>query len=44
MATSQLILFGIPTITMLGVQLIAQPLFAAGVTNGFGHAGWLPKL
>jgi len=34
----QLILFGVPAITMLAVQLIAQPLFAAGVINGLGHA------
>jgi stearoyl-CoA desaturase (Delta-9 desaturase) len=33
----QLILFGVPAITMLGVQLIAQPFFAAGVINGLGH-------
>lgn len=34
----QLILFGVPAITMLAVQLVAQPLLAAGVINGFGHA------
>jgi len=33
----QLIAFGVPAITMLAVQLIAQPLFAAGVINGLGH-------
>jgi stearoyl-CoA desaturase (delta-9 desaturase) len=33
----QLVLFGVPAITMLAVQLIAQPLFAAGVINGLGH-------
>ena len=33
----QLVLFGVPAIAMLGVQLIAQPLFAAGVINGVGH-------
>jgi len=33
----QLVLFGVPAITMLGVQLIAQPLFAAGIINGLGH-------
>jgi stearoyl-CoA desaturase (delta-9 desaturase) len=32
-----LIVFGVPAITMLAVQLIAQPLFAAGVINGLGH-------
>ncbi len=35
--TLQMIVFGLPAITMLGVQLIAQPLFAAGVVNGLGH-------
>lgn len=34
----QLVLFGVPAITMLAVQLVAQPLLAAGVINGFGHA------
>jgi stearoyl-CoA desaturase (Delta-9 desaturase) len=33
----QLAVFGVPAITMLAVQLIAQPLFAAGVINGLGH-------
>jgi stearoyl-CoA desaturase (Delta-9 desaturase) len=33
----QLVMFGIPAIAMLGVQLMAQPLFAAGVINGLGH-------
>ena len=34
---AQLVVFGVPAITMLAVQLIAQPLFAAGVINGLGH-------
>jgi stearoyl-CoA desaturase (delta-9 desaturase) len=34
----QLVLFGVPAITMLAVQLVAQPLLAAGVINGLGHA------
>jgi stearoyl-CoA desaturase (Delta-9 desaturase) len=34
---SQLAVFGVPAITMLGVQLIAQPLLAAGIINGLGH-------
>ena len=34
----QLVVFGVPAIATLGVQLIAQPLFAAGVINGFGHS------
>jgi stearoyl-CoA desaturase (Delta-9 desaturase) len=36
-AVLQLITFGVPAIAMLGVQLIAQPFFAAGVINGLGH-------
>ena len=35
--TLQMTLFGVPAITMLAVQLAAQPLFAAGVINGLGH-------
>jgi stearoyl-CoA desaturase (delta-9 desaturase) len=34
----QLVLFGVPAITMLAVQLVAQPLLAAGFINGLGHA------
>jgi stearoyl-CoA desaturase (delta-9 desaturase) len=33
----QMVVFGVPAIAMLGVQLIAQPFFAAGVINGLGH-------
>jgi stearoyl-CoA desaturase (delta-9 desaturase) len=33
----QLIVFGVPAITMLAVQLAAQPFFAGGVINGLGH-------
>jgi stearoyl-CoA desaturase (delta-9 desaturase) len=33
----QLFMFGVMAIAMLGVQLIAQPLFGAGVINGLGH-------
>jgi len=33
----QLVTFGVPAITMLGVQLMAQPFFAGGVINGLGH-------
>lgn len=36
-ALIQLTLFGVPAISMLGLQLIAQPLLAAGVINGLGH-------
>jgi len=35
--TLQIIVFGIPSITMLAVQLVAQPFFAAGIVNGLGH-------
>jgi stearoyl-CoA desaturase (delta-9 desaturase) len=35
--TLQMVLFGVPAITMLAVQLVAQPLFAAGLINGLGH-------
>jgi stearoyl-CoA desaturase (delta-9 desaturase) len=34
----QVVLFGVPAITMLAVQLVAQPFLAAGVINGLGHA------
>jgi stearoyl-CoA desaturase (Delta-9 desaturase) len=33
----QLVLFGVPAITMLAVQLMAQPFFAGGLINGPGH-------
>jgi stearoyl-CoA desaturase (delta-9 desaturase) len=33
----QLVMFGVPAILMLGVQLIAQPFLGAGVINGLGH-------
>jgi stearoyl-CoA desaturase (Delta-9 desaturase) len=33
----QLAVLGVPAITMLAVQLAAQPFFAAGVINGLGH-------
>jgi stearoyl-CoA desaturase (Delta-9 desaturase) len=33
----QLIIFGVPAITMVAVQLVAQPFFAGGVINGLGH-------
>ncbi len=32
-----LILFGVPGIIILSVQLIATPLMAAGIVNGIGH-------
>jgi stearoyl-CoA desaturase (delta-9 desaturase) len=33
----QLVAFGVPAITMLAVQLVAQPFLAAGIINGLGH-------
>jgi stearoyl-CoA desaturase (Delta-9 desaturase) len=37
-ALTFLTLFGIPSIVMVAVHLIAQPFFAGGVVNGLGHA------
>jgi stearoyl-CoA desaturase (delta-9 desaturase) len=34
---AELLLFGIPAITMIGLQMISIPLLAAGVVNGVGH-------
>jgi stearoyl-CoA desaturase (delta-9 desaturase) len=34
---TDLVVFGVPGIVILAVQLIAMPLFAAGVINGLGH-------
>ncbi|MEM8983547.1 MAG: fatty acid desaturase [Pseudomonadota bacterium] len=34
---SYLVLFGVPGIVLIAVQMIAMPLFAAGVINGIGH-------
>jgi stearoyl-CoA desaturase (Delta-9 desaturase) len=35
---TDLLLFGVPGIIILAVQLVAMPLMAAGVINGLGHA------
>ncbi len=35
---TDLILFGVPGIILLAIQLITMPLLAAGVINGLGHA------
>ncbi len=35
---AHLVLFGVPGIIMIAVQLAAQPFFAGGVINGLGHA------
>ena len=37
MLVADLLLFGIPGITIFAVQMISMPLFAAGVINGLGH-------
>jgi hypothetical protein len=34
---SFLLLFGVPGITMIAIQLASMPVFAAGVINGVGH-------
>lgn len=35
---TELLLFGVPGIIMVAVQIAAQPVFAAGIINGAGHA------
>ena len=35
---TDLVVFGVPGIIILAMQLISMPLFAAGVINGIGHA------
>lgn len=37
MVIIDLVLFGIPGIIIIGVQMLAVPLMAAGVINGLGH-------
>ncbi|MDZ7644286.1 MAG: transposase [Woeseiaceae bacterium] len=32
-----LLMFGVPGIIMIAIQLVSMPLFAAGVINGLGH-------
>jgi stearoyl-CoA desaturase (delta-9 desaturase) len=34
----ELVLFGVPGIIMIAVQMLAMPVLAAGVINGFGHS------
>ncbi len=38
LAIADLVLFGVPGIIMVAVQLITMPALAAGVINGLGHA------
>lgn len=35
---ANLLLFGVPGIIIIAVQMLAMPVMAAGVINGFGHA------
>jgi stearoyl-CoA desaturase (Delta-9 desaturase) len=37
MVVADLLLFGVPGITIIAVQMVSMPLFAAGVINGLGH-------
>ncbi len=37
MVLADLLLFGVPGIIIIAVQMVAMPLFAAGVINGLGH-------
>lgn len=34
---ADLLLFGVPGITIIAIQLAAMPVFAAGIINGLGH-------
>lgn len=34
---ADLLLFGVPGITMIAIQLASMPVFAAGIINGLGH-------
>src|SRR3974390_1903132 len=38
LVVADLVVFGVPGITIMAVQLLAMPVFAAGVINGLGHA------
>lgn len=37
MIGADLLLFGVPGITIIAIQMAAMPVFAAGVINGLGH-------
>ncbi len=37
LVVTDLLLFGVPGITMIAIQLAAMPVFAAGIINGVGH-------
>jgi stearoyl-CoA desaturase (delta-9 desaturase) len=38
LVVTDLVLFGVPGIIIIAVQLVSMPLMAAGVINGLGHA------
>ena len=38
MLAIDIVLLGLPGITVFAMQMLAMPVFAAGVINGFGHA------
>ena len=38
LAVTDVVLFGVPGIILLSIQLVTMPLLAAGVINGLGHA------
>ena len=38
MLAIDVVLFGLPGITVFAIQMLAMPVFAAGVINGLGHA------
>jgi stearoyl-CoA desaturase (delta-9 desaturase) len=37
MVVADLLLFGVPGITIIAIQMLSMPLFAAGIINGLGH-------
>ena len=37
MLLSDLVLFGVPGITIFAIQMMSMPVFAAGIINGVGH-------
>ena len=37
MVIADLLLFGIPGIIIIAIQMVSMPLFAAGIINGLGH-------
>jgi len=37
MVVTDLLLFGVPGITIIAIQMAAMPVFAAGIINGIGH-------